>query len=216
MKRTVFAMLVGAVVLSGGVAQAVPISIVNFGFEAPDIGTTSSVITGWTQTGGGSGVWDINAFPAGFWSVPAPQGSQVAFLSNAPSPGTAATISQVLAANQLANTTYTLTGSVGEPIGFSAGTIYTVALFGGGNLLQQITGTGPAGSFSTFTLTYNSLVADGPLEIRLSSNQAQVAFDNIQLDASSTLASVPEPASLLLLGTGLCLLARQAGRRGRK
>ena len=216
MKRTIFAMVAGAAILSAGVAQAVPISIVNFGFEQPDTTQTMTTISGWTQTGtGGSGVWDINAFPAGFWNVNAPQGSQVAFLSGASVPGSPASISQILAASLLPNTIYTLTGSVGEPVGFSAGTIYTVQLLAGATILRTIQGTGPAGSFSPFQLTYASLAALGPLQIVLSSNQPQVAFDNIQLDATPMLASVPEPASLLLFGTGLCLLARQVGRRRR-
>ena len=185
------------------------IPIVNAGFEDPiTSGFTSSGATGWTLSGTGGGVWNINADPLGFWTVPAPEGNQIGWLSPAPAPGGPATYSQVLSSVLQADTTYTLTGEVGHPIGFGAtnGTVYTVSLLAGTNVLASISGTGPEGSFAPFTVTFDShgsSFVGQSLEIELSSSKAQTGFDAISLTAQS---SVPEPSAIVLAGTGLAAL----------
>ncbi len=196
--------------------QATSITILNSGFEAPNTGTISSPPNNWTVFGGGAGVWDINNFPAGFWMAAAPEGDQIAYVSDAPSPGSPAGLSQVLSDFLAANTIYTLSGFVGHPSGggvdYSIGTIYTASLYAGGNFLGSTSGTGPAGSFTTFNLNFDSTGSAFlglALEIRLESNQAQTGFDAIALDAQS----VPDGGlTLLLLGmsmTGLCWMRRR-------
>lgn len=193
-------------------ASATPITVLNPGFE---LDTTSSFINGpitdWTTTSGTAGVWNINADPLGFWTALAPQGSNIAFLSDAPRPGTASAISQVLSATLQADTTYTLSGYVGDPIGFSAGTLSTASLFAGATLLVTESIPAPSGTFTPFSLTFDStgfpLLVGQTLEIQLAVNEPQTGFDAIALDASSiSTTSVPEPGTLLLFSGGLAAL----------
>jgi len=200
--------------------QATSITILNAGFESPDTTSVTTPPTSWNVSGGGAGVWDINAFPAGFWSVGAPEGTQIAFISSAPHPGTAAALSQVLGDSLLANTIYTLSGYVGHPIGFDTSdgtpgglpTIYTASLYAGGNLLGSTSGTGPSGTFTTFNLNFDSTgsaFVGLALEVRLESNQAQTGFDAISLQAQG----VPDGGlTIMLLGmsmTGLVWMRRK-------
>lgn len=199
---------------------AVPVTILNPGFESSPAVLLGQV-TDWSPTGGGSSVWNINAAPLGFWTVPAPQGSQIGVLSSAPHPGSPASFSQVLSASLTGNTIYNLSGYVGHPLGYDSDgagnpTVYAAALYAGGNFLASLSGTGPAGTFTTFNLLFDSTgsaFVGQSLEIRLSSNQAQTGFDAIALDASAK-AAVPDggwSAALLLVGvTSLAALRRNS------
>lgn len=193
-------------------ASAAPITILNPGFE---LDTTTSFTTGpitdWTTTSGTAGVWNINSDPLGFWTAPAPQGSNIAYLSQAPRPGTPSAISQVLSATLQADTKYTLSGYVGDPIGFSTGTLSTASLFAGATLLVTESIPAPSGTFTPFSLAFDStglpLLVGQTLEIQLSVNEPQTGFDAIALDATSNSGTpVPEPGTLLLLGGGLAAL----------
>ncbi len=194
-----------------GTAQAIPIGIVDAGFEDPPTSTSSiGAVSGWTISGSGAGVWNIGASPLGFWTVGATQGNQVAFVGREAPSGTPASISQVLSATLMANAAYSLTGEVGHPIGFggtaSPATTYTISLLAGSATLSSITGTGPEGTFAPFTLTYDSTGSaffGKTLQIVLTSSKTQTAFDAIALDATGPGVDAPEPASLALLCTGL-------------
>jgi hypothetical protein len=185
--------------------RAGSIPIVNPSFEDPATSTyTNTAPTGWTLSGTGGGVWNINADPLAFWTAPAPDGNQIGWLSPAPGPGGPASFSQVLGADLQADTTYTLSGYVGHPIGYGAttGTVYTVSLLAGTNVLQSISGTGPEGSFAAFSLTFDSQgspYVGQALEIELASSKAQTGYDAISL----TFQSVPEPSGAFLLACGL-------------
>jgi len=183
-------------------ASASPIPILNPGFESPATPMVTSTVTSWTQTVGVSGVWNINADPSGYWTVSAPEGNQIAFISTGRpgSPGPAA-ISQILTATLQANTLYTLTGFVGDPIGFAAGTVSTVSLIAGLTTVATLPISAPAGTFTPFSLTFNSdssLLVGQALQIQLSSNQEQSGFDAIALNATP----VPVPSSIWLLMSG--------------
>jgi hypothetical protein len=200
-------------------AGATTVTIVNAGFESPSLGPSGVqqvTPTGWTPLQGNSGTWDLTGWGA-YWNSGAPEGTQVVYLPDAPRINNQqATIGQILAASLLSDTTYTLSGWVGNPKGYGTtppATVYTAALYANGSLLQSISGT-PAveGTFELFSLTFDSSTQPGlvgqQLEIRLSSNQAQTAFDSISLNADAdatgrTAAAVPEPATLSLLGLGL-------------
>jgi hypothetical protein len=226
-----------ALLLGGGVGQerafadTEQITIVNPGFEDPAVSTFNhGPITGWSISGsGGAGVWNINADAMGFWNVPAPQGNQIAYLSPGPAPGLPASISQTLSATLHANTFYTLTGEVGDPLGVpiselagwtkpsgSGTAIFTAELFAGTNLLASTSGIPVQGRFQQFTVTFDSTGSPfigQALTIELSSSQGQTGFDEIALSAQTA----PEPTSLaLLLGVGLSSLLGYGWRQKRR
>lgn len=203
-----------------GAAGATSVSIVNAGFEDPPTATyNNGPVTGWTIAGSGGGVWNINASPLGFWTSVAPEGRQVGWMSPAPSPGSAASFTQALSDVLVGNSLYTLAGSVGHPIGYGStptpDTTYKVELLAGANVLASTSGTGPEGTFTGFTLNFDStgsaFVGLG-LTIRLSSDQAQTAFDALTLDYSA-LAPVPLPTGAALGMAGLACLAGVRRRR---
>lgn len=207
-------------------AGADVISITNAGFEGPVVTTFTAVaVDGWTITGSGAGVWNITDAPQNFWNVGAPEGKQIAFVGREFMPVNAATISQVLSDQLRANTTYTLTGLVGHPIGFGStpnpDTVYSVALLAGGTVLASISGTGPEGTLAPFSLSFTSggsPFVGQALEIRLSGTQAQTGFDNLQLNATANAVGTPEPASAFVLLAALAgvLTLRGAGCGGEK
>jgi hypothetical protein len=205
----------GAIALLLGMsssASAVPIPIANAGFENPPTAFfTAGNISGWVIEGSGAGVWNLNDMPTSFWSVPAPEGKQVGFVARE-DPGGPASISQVLGDTLLANSWYTLTGRVGHPVGNgeSRGTVYTVELLAGTTVLNSVSTNGPEGTFTSFVLTFDSTGSahvGEALRIRLSSNQAQSAFDDIQLNVEAA-ASVPEPSTFLLTPAAVLALLR--------
>jgi len=240
-RRVMVKFLSAAVLLLGigwcGVASAAPVPIVNPSFELPDmdlvgcntlpdtatcttfgVGVGSAV--GWTTSGSGGGVWDINNFSAGFWTVGAPDGDQIGWLAPAPpNPSAPAGFSQVLSAVLQANTVYTLTGFAGHPTGFP--TTYSAELYAGGNLLASVSDTGPQGNFESFSLPFNSSSSPfvgQPLEIRLTTGGPQTGFDSIALDAVTNqiepvpepgpVQPIPEPGTWLLLSTGVGVFIR--------
>lgn len=210
--RNTASFLLCALLLAVGDAWGTPIAILNAGFEDPPTVSFGGAINDWTILGD-VGAWNINAAALGFWTVPAPEGNQVATLVGVGVPGPA-TLSQIVGV-LAADTTYTLSGMVGHPIGFSGGTIYTAQLLAGGNLLATTSGTGPEGSFISFGVLFNSTgspYVGMPLEVVLSSSQAQTAFDAIALESDEAGTPVPEPASIMLFTLGLSAVLRTRRR----
>ncbi|MFN0056461.1 MAG: PEP-CTERM sorting domain-containing protein [Planctomycetales bacterium] len=198
-------------------ASAAHLFIANPGFEDPaTTGFNVGSIAGWSITGSGGGVWNINDAPLGFWTVPAPEGKQIGFVARESPPGTPASISQVLADVLQDFSTYKLTGQVGHPLGFGASpdpdTEYTVELLAGSTTLASLSATGPEGQFVPFELIFDSTGSNfvgQALQIRLSSSKSQSGFDDLQLEVVG--AAVPEPSMLAMAVSGAValLLARR-------
>jgi HpiC1 cyclase/Dockerin type I domain len=171
---------------------AADVFIQNAGFELPDtanpdVSTTglANAVPGWsTDHFGDSGVWDINNFPYGLWSVPAPEGKQVLYVGYSYTTYFEQTVGLVYP-----NSTYTLSGMEGNPAGYT--TDYTVELRSGDNVLATSTAPGTTGDFQSFQLTFDSAGSASVgqvLTIRFTS-AIQSCFDDIKL--TSTVAPVP-------------------------
>jgi len=169
---------------------------------------------GWYQSSLGCWIdevngWEMNGESGTFrpsnlvYPIGVPDGLNVAFLNEG-------SISQVLTETLTEGYIYTLQVYVGNRSEYSF-PAYAVQLLAGGNLLSEENSLNPeAGSFLFSTVTYTALSNDDwlgfPLEIRLSheeSSYSQVNFDLVTLDASP----VPIPAAVLLLGSGIIVLA---------
>ena len=203
-------------------AGAVTLAISNPGFEdpvLPDGGFTTNVLPGWqlydpsglvlldaTATDSSFGAFNPTGTGA-YTSDRVPEGNNDAFIYLTQNPGSGvAGISQTLSSNLIADTKYTLSVDVGNPIdyanfGLTGFPGYRVQLLAGGNVLAQDNNSfNPTeGTFATSTVSYIALASDpnigNPLEIRLlnslQGNGREVDFDNVRLD----IAAVPEPAS---------------------
>jgi hypothetical protein len=206
--KTPLSLALGWATAIGMVGQA-QIPLINADFESPATASTTDSVTGWTITGSGAGVWNINAYATAFWDVPAPDGNQVAYVS--PTPLGAAALEQITSSTVVPGVTYMLSGQVGHPKGWgsSQGTIYSVEILAGGTAVKSLAGTGPEGSFAPFSVMWTGDAAhDGQtLGVRLASSQAQTAYDSIAL--------VPEPQECLL-AIGFGLLGFCANRRWRR
>lgn len=99
---------------------------------------------------------------------------------------------------------YTLSVDVGYQTVLGCPTCsYKIELLAGGTSLSTYTGTGTAGAWETASLAYLATANGGPLEIRLhTTGNKRTHFDNVRLSNNNHVA-VPEPATLLLLGSGL-------------
>lgn len=212
-----------AISMSSAVSQA-SITIVNPGFEDPvagGSGVTNGSPPGWVLVGTG-GVWNINSpTDYGFWDVGSPEGKQVGFLTSAPEPGVGSlpsSFTQVLT-DTVDTGLYTLSGQVGHPRGYGANvdpsldTIWTVELLAGATVIASNSGTVvPDAQFDPFSASVNimggSPFIGQPLSIRLSTNNAQTAFDQVSLDV------VPEAASVAIWSilVGLVGLSRRANK----
>ena len=120
-------------------------------------------------------------------------------------------ISQVLPYNLKSDRIYTLTADVGYrlitdcPLCISRD--YSIELLAGGVSLASTSGTGTEGEWDSVSLTYSaSASGTDPLQIRLHTSGKRAHFDNVRLTNDSpnnNHVAVPEPATLLLLGSGL-------------
>jgi len=171
------------------VAAGVPIAVTNQGFESPVMTPNGfstegppGTVPGWTILSGSGGVF----YPTvGSWGYIAPYGTQVLYCNGA-------TFQQTVAANIVANRTYTLRVSVVRRPNFFNNN-YTIKLLAGSTVVAQNLGTitPPLGGAQDAVLTYTS-PASGPtigqpIRIQLY-GPSQANFDNVRLEDSVPVA----------------------------
>ncbi len=190
----------------------IPINILNASFE--DVTLANG---GWTKT---IPHWDIHSTggtydpTAGVLNESAVDGENVAWV------GPYSYISQTLTQGLTPYTDYTIQVNVGQRTDFAPIT-YAVQFFAGDVMLAQENSLHPApGTFSTSVVTYSTgashSLLGAPLSIRLvNTGLQQVVFDNVRIQAIDP-APVPEPASLLLLASGLSAAGAMVRRRTRQ
>jgi hypothetical protein len=185
-------------------AQATAIAVANHSFESQVLADGINVvgIAGWSS---GGGVFNPLVGPTGSFSNPVPDGNNTAWLNGG-------SVSQVLNAFLLANSTYTLQVEVGDRRD-STFPGYSVSLTAGGHVLATESALTPNDGFLTSVISFTTQ-ATNPylgqlLGITLHSNGIQTNFDNVRLDVST----VPEPASTAMMLAGLAWLGMAARRR---
>lgn len=191
-------------------AFAGSITVANFSFEtAPTFNnfcggsceyTTGLPVPGWTTTGA-TGQWITGGFAG---NPPAFDGSVLAYSNGG-------TLSQDVGTVSV-GPTYTLQVEILHRTDLPMTGIAQLEV--GGVVVATATGTdaGP-GTWSDWTATYTPIAADAgkTLTILLTSTGGQGDWDDVRLSSSSGV--VPEPASMLLLGSGLLFVAVAVRRR---
>jgi hypothetical protein len=202
---------------------ASPLAIVNSSFDADVLSLNAVVlgsITGWTAplTLGNQGIWAPTAKSFSLGGSPGLVTSPATGIDgNNVAISHGGTISQTLAATltSTANMVYTLSVDIGHRFELPLSD-YTIALFAGGTQLASVFDPvmPAAGALSFATLQYTTTgleaVRGQNLSIELittASATNQTIYDNVTLDVGT-----PEPASALLMLTGIglvCLAKRK-------
>ncbi len=193
-------------------AYATPVTVENASFEFSSgttfrskysLGTWSlRDMDGWTHSGGNDswGIWDPN--PSVFSSVP--DGNYIGYLDGG-------SLFQELDRSVVANNTLTMQIDIGNYLNVDQ-PAYSVELWADNDLLVSDGSVVPIdGEFSTLTLLYNVLDGDPhigkSLGIKIVSGGENLTFDNVRFSNDANNSPVPEPATMLLLGSGLACLA---------
>jgi hypothetical protein len=115
----------------------------------------------------------------------------------------AGTITQAVGTVSAAGQLYTLQVDIGQRKDLVGDFIGTTQLVIGSTVINSAGAAPTAGNWSIFTATYTTNVADigKTITIQLSTAGVEGDFDNVSLDAS--VAPVPEPVTVGLLGFGL-------------
>jgi hypothetical protein len=197
--------------------------ITNGSFEAPvvpagnftDFASGSSGITGWTVVGPAAGVSIVSGtFTTSGISFPAESGAQWLDLTGDGTNGKEG-VQQTIATT--AGTQYTVSfwvGNVNDPNGLFGTTSSVDVLLGGssGSLLLAATNSNAAGplTWQQFTTTFTATGATSTLDFI---NEDPSTDNSNGLDNVSVNPTVPEPSTLLLLGSGSLGLLGWARRK---
>ena len=210
-----FSIITGITLFPVEKAFATSIAIVNPSFEA-DIqgygGYSYLFISGWGGNGT-NGTWypSTTYYPSGV-----PDGVNIAY-------NNFGTLSQTLTTLLADSTTYTLGVWIGLRGDYAAwgSHNYVIELLAGSTVIA--TAANPVipgvGQFGLATLTYTSALIDPyagqALGIALINYGPQMNYDNVTLNASPSNASpsVPEPATLVLVGLGFAALGLASCRK---
>jgi hypothetical protein len=221
-KSTLSLMLVG-IGLFAGQAWAAPIVVNNFSFELPSLGGAGFVgcpISDWTCTPNTSslGVY-VPVSPTQYASDGTdgltspnrivPDGNQAGYVQ------TTGGFTQNTTALIADNTTYTLSVFVGHRHDSGYPSAVTINLTENGIFIASTpVGDPGAGVWTNPTLTYTTTTGAGDpfqgatlgIALFMNGTGGEVDFDNVTLNAAGPDNAVPEPTTILLLGTGLVAL----------
>lgn len=227
--------------LAPALAAPVPVTVLNPGFELPELGegaATNNSVPSWTLITSCwpqcFGVHNPAVGDPGFPSGTVAEGTNSAYIGSI---GPNFPLWQTLSATLEADTTYTLTVAAGNPANRpdTATFGFEIGLVGSTQKLANFTGSLGLitnGSFMDFSASTTVLAGNADtgrtMIVRLYGPQAPggrgsptVYFDNVRLTAEHV-SPVPEPTSLLLSVLGLGGLAgwrrrcRAGGRVGRR
>ena len=215
-KKTLMNLRLGILAFTSGLALASTgfaddIAVNNPSFETlPGGGLTSPGYLGGVYDIGPIPGW-INSGTSGQFQPGGPAGTAPNGYYNALDAGpteaytNSGVIFQTVAATVVPGVTYTFLVDIGARLDTSCCAFAGVADLLINNHQYFATGVENLGGFATYTATYTGLAADNgdsiTIELSDPSLTGQADFDNVRL--SSNLSLVPEPAGLLLLGTGL-------------
>ena len=191
-------------------SRASSIFVDNFSFETLSPGGLFNTCgLDCSFAGGNVPGWNITGDSGLF--QPGPPAGTTAFYNSVPDGVTIAyssggSISQTVAATVQLGVTYTLLVDVGSRKGVPEPG--TEALVINGNTYLATGTLAAPGDWATFSVSYTGLVADvgSAITIRLSSSGVQAGWDDVRLSDSTGASLVPDPATSLLLGSGLILL----------